>query len=131
MTTLTKLEREVIEMLLAGDKPVLVALRRQLQEAGVSKREATGHGFFTYLTVDRSSVPPAPLETKVQLGDVVGTIPGLNHGAGFLLFIEDGYLHFLEGFGYGETWPASVPEFQLTYSQSRKDYDALGISGTQ
>ena len=43
----TKLETAVLDLLLAGDEPVLIALRKQLSEALIS-REMTSVGFFLH-----------------------------------------------------------------------------------
>ena len=122
----TDLERSVIEMLLAGNHPVLEALRRQFQVSSVTKRELTGCGFFTYFAVDRTAVASIDQES-FRIGDVDATIPGLQHGAGFVLFVEDGYVDNLEGYTYDESWPASVSGFNLTYTGGSRDVKGLRL----
>ena len=41
------------------------------------------------------------------------TISGLRHGAGFVLFVDDGQLAMLEGFSYDGPWPQDIKEFSL------------------
>jgi hypothetical protein len=81
------------------------ALRRQFGRCRVASREPTGVGFFTALDVPMG-VEPAPVKPgRMDLGDVSATIDGLEHGAGFVLFVQDGVLDELEGFSFAEPWP--------------------------
>lgn len=112
-TQLEPLEAAVLEKLLAGDHPVLAALRVQLSGATVKGRTHTGVGFFTGLALARHAMP-APVGT-LRFGDVEATIDGLQHGAGFVLLVDDGRLTTLEGFSYGEPWPAGIAAFSVRY----------------
>ena len=124
---LTTFERAVLVKLLAGDHPVLAALRSQLASCRVRSREITGHGFFTNLDVDRKANTAAPVQ-KARIRDVGGEIRGLGHGAGFVVFVADGYLDFLEGFSYEEQWPQEITEFALMYERDRtKDAGAINL----
>jgi hypothetical protein len=49
----------------------------------------------------------------MEIGDVGAEIAGLQLGAGFLLFIRDGVVSFLEGFTYDESWPERTDEFRI------------------
>ena len=116
---LNRFERAVLVKLLHGDHPTLSALREQLQACRVINREFTGHGFFTNLTVDPSAARiPNPVP-RLQVSDVGADIKGLEHGAGFVLFVTDGYMDFLEGFTYDERWPDAIDEFSLRYELGR------------
>jgi hypothetical protein len=111
---MTPLERQVITTLLAHKHPVMDALRRQLDACSVASREFTGHGFFSTLVV-ADGVEAAPVTLRqLDLGDVTATIDGLEHGAGFVLFVRDGVLHMLEGFAYDEPWPSAIGRFEIT-----------------
>jgi hypothetical protein len=111
---LNELEIAVIEKLLAGDYDSLAVLRRQVQQTEVDRRELTGVGFFTYLSVTRC-IGRLPQPSRIVLGDVQARIPGLKFGAGFLLYIVDGALQMLEGYTYDEQWPKLVDSFELEY----------------
>ncbi len=113
---LSPLERDVIAMILSPDHPVLSALRRQFERCHVASRQITGVGFFTNLDVetDASPAPVMPGSTRLCLGDVTATIEGLEHGAGFVLFVQDGVLDVLEGFSYVEPWPDVTAGYALT-----------------
>ena len=112
---LTALEADVIDKLLAGDSPVLECLRLQRANANVSRRELSGAGFYVHFALDRPSVPKATKAASLRLGDVVATIEGLQHDAGFVLVVTDGYLDFLEGYSFDEPWPEQVQNFSVRY----------------
>jgi hypothetical protein len=56
----------------------------------------------------------------MTLGDIGADIPGLAHGAGFVLFVRGGVISMLEGFSYDEKWPESISEFKLFRALPRK-----------
>jgi hypothetical protein len=97
----------------------LQGLRAQLATATVRTRELTGVGFFTYLDVPRDAVDP--VEGSGDLGDVFAGVDGLKHGAGFAVFVRDGYLEELEGFSFEEPWPEKIGGFRLTYTGEVRD----------
>ena len=115
---LTEFERSVLNMLLDGESPELAKLRLQLETAEIG-RELTGAGFYLHFNglneSDAISIP------SCRIGDVFANLDGLEHGAGFVLFIENGRLKTLEAYSFEESWPASIGEFSLTYtSEDRK-----------
>jgi hypothetical protein len=113
MEPLNEFERAVLTSMLEGDDPVSTALRSQLAVVAVRHRKFTGVGFFTDLAVPADTLP-APTSSGVPaLPDVGADIEGLRHGAGFVLFLENGFLHCLEGYTYGEAWPARVVRFTV------------------
>ena len=123
MSELTDLEYAVLEKLLAGDDQRLAQLRRQLENAIVSKRKMTGVGFFTTLSVLDATARLD--ERSFELVDVTADITGLTHGAGFVLFIRNGLLDTLEGYTYGEDrWPEKISSFRVRYDAPR-DLEAL------
>lgn len=123
---LNAFERAVLEKLLDGNHPVLATLRAQLNSCQVSSREFTGVGFFTNLKVDRSVKAAPTSQPRIHVRGVGGNISGLKHGAGFVLFVTDGYLDFLEGFSYDEPWPPVISEFSLLdEGQSFEGSDAV------
>ena len=112
---LEPLEAAVLDKLLSGEQPVLIALRAQLAGATVKSREFTGVGFFTEFALAPEAVP-APVRT-LRFGDVQATVSGLNHGAGFVIFVDQGLLTMLEGYSYGEPWPEKIDEFSVSYTE--------------
>jgi len=116
---LLPLERAAIETLVSREKPGYSELRRQLDSCRVTSREMTGVGFFTGLEVDPSA-PPAPKSVGNPLGhghrfpdDAYADVDGLEHGAGFVLWLAEGRLEALEGFSYDGPWPDEVKTFAV------------------
>jgi hypothetical protein len=120
---LTNFERAVLEKLLAGDEPFLGGLRRQLRVCTIRERTMTGVRFFVELDVDRSLA--SAIDRSGRFGDVDATIEGLDHGAGFVLLIDDGYLRELEGYSYGEPGPESIGSYELAYHDPERDLEGL------
>ena len=112
------LETEVMQLLLAGQHPVLEILRAQFKCSRVKKREMTGAGF--YLSFETDSALKATDISQITLGDVHAQIEGLKNGAGFVLFIVDGLVGCLEGYSYDEPWPNEIKKYSLTYSHGTK-----------
>lgn len=123
MIDLTKFERDVLNKLLDGMHPLLTQLRVQLGVCRVKRREFTGTGFYTLLDVDISfSVD----NIKLRFGDVIAEINEMAYGAGFVLYVNNGRLSMLEGYGYDEPWPSTVREYTLKYySGEKRDWNAL------
>jgi len=124
MNELTTFERKVMHALLDGEDDILSILREQLGATVVVKRKMTGVGFFTTFAVS-DDVPRAD-DRSLKFGDVIASISGVAHGAGFLLYVEHGALHMLEGYTYDEPWPKEISAFELTYrSGDQRDLEAL------
>ena len=115
---LTILENAILNKLLAGDLPELIQLRSQLRCCNIVRREFTGCGFYIEFKVSNSDLCIPFLD--IQLGDVIAEIEGLEHGAGFLLFIKNGVLSMLEGYSYDEPWPSSIDNFKLMYTNGEE-----------
>lgn len=125
MEALSELETRVLEKLLDGDQPVLAALRGQFAACRVHHRDFTGVGFVTELHVPED-VPSAPVETtSVRFGDVVAELRGIEHGVGFVLFIERGRMIALEAYTFDEPWPAKVEVEALRYEPESRDFSVF------
>ena len=127
---LTELERAVLDMLLAGETPALATLREQLDQAAVQSREFSGVGFFTHFAIP-PSVLRLPVRDRVTLGDVGAELNSLAHGAGFVLFVENGELSMLEAFTYDEPWPEPLGPFRLRYHHAERQIPAELTAGNQ
>ena len=105
-------EKAVLDALLEKRHEPFATIRQQLAHVTVTKREFTGVGFFTEfaLPVDAPVRRDLPDDT---IGDVGAEFLGLQHGAGFLLFIRGGRVSMLEGYTYGEAWPSNTNEFRV------------------
>lgn len=114
---LNPLERDVLEMLLAGSHPSLKTLRLQLQRADI-QREMTGVGF--YLQFALPDATPRIRPESCRFGDVHAELAGLKYGVGFLLFIDNGQLSQLEAYTYDERWPETLGAYALRYSKQER-----------
>jgi len=124
MDGFTNLERSVMEMLLAGGDEVLAGLRCQFVTSTIASRETTGVGFYTTFNLP-NVVSRVAGGKSFKFGDVNATMPCLQHGAGFLLFVKDGILEMLEGYTYDEPWPSQIATFELSYVNAMRDWDTL------
>jgi len=127
---LTNLERTVLEMMLVGDNSELRILREQFSKVVVAAREMTGHGFFADLEIP-SYLPRLSRNGRVTITDISAHLPDVKHGAGFVLFVDDGALSCLEGFCYDESWPDSTAGFELSYLQESPRGSGKLISSKQ
>lgn len=124
MSELTKLENEVLKMLLDGEDRILITLKEQLKNIKVKQRELSSAGFYT--TFDMPEYAQAVEGNKTfRIGDVIGEFSTLENGAGFLLYIKDGKLDLLEGYSYEESWPDQIVNFKLSYLGGKRDMEAL------
>lgn len=99
MDVLSPLEQAVLDAIALQVPEVADALASQRGPMRVTARENTGAGFYTTFDVSGS----APIKAgSSKLGDVGATVAGLRHGMGFLLWLQDGHIHLLEGYSYGE-----------------------------
>jgi hypothetical protein len=98
---LTPLESAVIEAIVQGQPQSEQYLREQLRQSELRSRELNGYGFFTNLVVPEH-VPNCP-----DLGRTLHA-SALVDGqlCGFILWIKDGKIDFLEGYPLGgDSWP--------------------------
>ena len=113
-------EKEVIEKLLAGDYDPFKILNKQYERARIKSREFSGTGFFTYFIIP-DDVPKLNDSKNFHFGDVIGEIDGVKNGVGFLLFVKEGVIDFLEGYTYGdEKWPGNIINYKLSYISGEK-----------
>lgn len=119
MDGINRFESAVLAKLLAGDHPLLTALRSQGERARVASRKYTGAGF--YCTFAMPLDVPLLEHSDFQFGDVNAKIGGLKHGAGFVLFVRGGRLDTLEGYSYDEPWPMALDDFELSYQSEPRN----------
>lgn len=125
---LNQLERAVLAKLMDGDHPTLTQLRSQLDDARVLTREFSGVGFFTELRVI-SSKALSDVSASIRFGDVLATFDELDHGAGFLLYVDNGVINTLEGYTFGELWPGQPSGVQLSYTSTPRNLEDLPMVG--
>ncbi|MBN8613296.1 MAG: hypothetical protein J0L92_22070 [Deltaproteobacteria bacterium] len=115
---LTPFERAVVERILAGmyDVPGRDVLRAQLPAMRVARREYTGVGLFVDFQHAEGVVRLPNAARGTFGGDVYAEIPGLPHGAGFVLYVIEGLVETLECFGYASdvnSWPREIRKWEM------------------
>jgi len=114
-----------MQKLLDGEDEVLSILREQAKAIAVTEREMTGVGFYTTFFIPNGA-RHLPNNPSFKFGDVTAKTLGLNYGAGFLLYVQDGALHILEGYIYDESWPEEISVFELSYTTGHhRDMEGL------
>ena len=127
-TRLLPLEQQVLDALLAGDHPVLAALREQLARVESFKRSLTGHGFYLDFQMPASMHglhESYCVKPDFQFGDVSATLYPADQEAAFLLFVRDGKLSFLEGYVYDDEMHAMVDRVAIWYMNSERNMTEL------
>lgn len=126
MNRLQELTDRVLDMLLAGDEPVLALLREQRKAIQSCSISQTGRGFFANFSLYKeTTIPTVP--ANFEITDVEGDSDSLQYGVGFLLFVRDGYLAFLEAHTYGEDFDRACNVRELYYipKGQARDIEAL------
>lgn len=100
-SSLTPLEQAVLRAICDKHPADQAALEAQLATVTVLRRENTGAGFYTYLSVDQNSTA-ALSGDRLRHGPAV-KVDGLKNGMGFILWLKQGYTDHLEGFSYDES----------------------------
>lgn len=115
MSHFTFLETTVIETKIQQDHLIGKLLEEQFRNARVTSRWNTGAGFYTYIEIavecDKADLQIYDLHHKA-------TLTGSGAELGFIMFFEDGYMHFLEGFCFSGLTSginlSKAPPFVLT-----------------
>ena len=115
---MSNFEKSVLLKLLDFDQEWFLPLRYQSVNLKVDSRNNTGYGFYLKF---KEGNPKLSLGLNVDFyfGDVVASIPGLELGAGFVLFIKNGFISMLEGYSYEEMWPDNITKFELEYESGK------------
>jgi hypothetical protein len=93
MMKLNKLEKAILVVMTARNLDNTNALKLQVTDLVVSRRDNTGAGFFTYFR-------PTHREKVIKnrpIGNIFAKIEGLNNPMTFILFFEHGDIKMLEG----------------------------------
>ena len=120
-----------IEWLIAGDLPVLHALRQQFACAVPVRRQVSSAGSFTQFRLTRDDLPKInPPTLKLSALDV--ELPGGPNGSvGFMLILSMGKIAELEAFTYADPMPdlaaIDVERCSFAYTDNRRG-DLLSLS---
>ena len=121
---INELAHKAVELLLAGDDSTLAALRIQYQQSCVHSIELTGVGAYINYEIPESAIN-LPDSLSFCFGDIEGNVKPLKHGVGFLLWIKNGKLSFLEIYTYDEPWPSEIEEISLGYIGGKRNFEEL------
>ena len=110
--TLEEFESTIMSALLAGDDPLLQALRAQYEAATVRDRERTPTGFVTRFEVPAGA--PAIERKLMHLDDLQVQLEGATTPAETSVHVHNGRLRSLECFVYEGTFPES-PEITAAW----------------
>jgi len=99
MRALWPIERAVLDATGQDYPQFAEALNRQAELARVTDFENTGAGFFSTVVV---SPEAPPLQAKSPLDGAYGDVVGIEHGMGFVVFLEGGLLSLIEGYCHGD-----------------------------
>jgi hypothetical protein len=120
--TVEEFERQVMSALLAGDDPLLAALRGQYAAATVRDREKTASGFVTRFEVPASI---APIERKLlHLDDLQVQLAGATTPADTSVHVHNGRLRSLECFVYDGAFPES-PEIAAAWYYGTEKFPGI------
>lgn len=102
-------ERAIIEYILTKEAP---EYKKHLPYLLMDRRENTGVGIYVYFKY--STNHPLSSDNRTLGQSVYAEIEGLEHGAGFMLYLENGKITMLEAFAHGpETWPSQILKFYI------------------
>jgi hypothetical protein len=110
MRPLWPIEQEVLEITAAEYPSSAEAFRQQIRTARVVRFENSGAGFFSTIEV-AGDAPVIPEESP--LSGAYGNVTGIEHGMGFIVFLEDGRISMVEGYCNG-----SGPTTDIDFSQA-------------
>jgi hypothetical protein len=120
--TLEDFEQQIMHALLAGDDPLLAALRQQYNVASVRDRERTATGFVTRFEVPESA--PAVARKLLHLDDLQVELVGASTPAETSVHVHNGRLRSLECFVYEGGFPDS-PEIRAAWFYGTKRFPGI------
>ena len=112
MRNLWPIEQAVLEAAANDYQASAEALHEQITAAQVTDFENTGAGFFSTVRV---SPEAPPLIDKSPLDAATGSVGSVEHGMGFLIFLENGYVSLIEGYTYGDVSTVGVDFESVTF----------------
>ncbi len=106
-----KFENDVMTAIIKKESGISKNLYAQYIHSNVVSREFTGYGFYTTYAVNQKY----KIKTikNAMLGDINASINDLKHGAGFILYINNGLIDVLECYTYDENFPLNVTRYEL------------------
>lgn len=122
MSTVEEFERQIMTALLAGDDPLLEALRAQYAAARVTDRELTPRGFVTHFDVPDSA--PAIDRELLHLDDLQVEVEGARTPVDTSLRVENGRIGALECGVYEGEFPER-PAIRAAWYYGTERFDGI------
>ena len=107
-------ETQALEMLGAGDDPLLSIVRAQLAACRVRERESSELGRLTDLWVE-DGVPLCEVTDRFSIDDLFCRVEGLEESAQILLHFNRGRIATLEAFVAEGPWPEEPTAVEMWY----------------
>lgn len=122
-------EIKVIEYLLDGNNTTLTILRKQFKSSFLKSREFTGRGLYINFdlpdNIERVDADKR-VSPKFCFGDVGAFLGTQKQKVGFLMWIIDGKLAFLECYSYtDDRWPEEIKEYEIYYFRGKRNLEKL------
>lgn len=114
-----ELEKQVMDKLLQGEQTILKKLNEQYYVSRVVCVEYTGVGFYIDYCVPEQNWN-LPKDLDFCFGDVHAYLNNADQPVGFLLWVTDGILDFLEAYTYDMPWPKEITEYRLEYISEQR-----------
>ena len=107
--TYDEFEKIIIEDIIQTYPEHAEKLARQYNSAIVTKRTVNSPGFYTNYEIGDKTASLGD-GVDLQLGENQWNVNGMKYGSDYILWIKNGFISSLEGFSYGEPWPAKITE---------------------
>src|SRR2546423_3927323 len=124
MMAFTEMELAALRSIFSESPDLTSDLERQLTAAVVTKRENSGAGFFTSIAVPGDA--PRVSSPRALGYETHARVLPLEHGLGFVLFMENGALDLLEGFACGQESTAALDFAKLDFEVFRAPVQRIG-----
>lgn len=105
-------ETALLESICRSNPAKAQGLADRIPDLVVLSRENSGAGSFTIFRLPGMDRGAATARSTLGSNEEVG-LPGLKFGLGMLAFLEQGFLHILETYTYGEDWNGEWEGFRL------------------
>jgi hypothetical protein len=109
---ITELEKAVLQYMLADPELAPVRSAVNFDALTVSGREFTGAGFLTEFERSKE-LKLFDDGVSLRWGKVGARLNASKLESGYLVYVDDGYVTGIEGYTYGDEWPAQVEEIEL------------------
>jgi len=107
-----RLEQTIVNELLRDPELSPLTPAVDLAEVKVTDRELTGAGFLTEFERCQA-LKLFPDGTSLRWGSVGVRLNAEKLETGYVVYVDDGYLTTIEGYTYGDEWPATIDAMEV------------------